>query len=194
MTEVPPVIFIKDNESYTPMRVKTCTYCGGKKPLTEFNKHRITLDGLDHQCRTCANARTATFRASPSGIYTSLKGRQTYARKHEGKKDRGYHLTIKPVTISREAFVKWYNAQTKECAYCDIPEERLGEIRDKYNNKNLRLSVDCKVNHIGYALGNLVLACSRCNSIKSDFFTHEDVIFIGQNFVKFKWTLGKVKK
>ena len=173
--------------------MKTCTLCKETKPFEEFTKHRQMKDGLSYWCKECNNKRTKAFRESPSGIYTSLKGRQTYARTHQGQKDRGYHLNPKPVTISREAFIVWYNTQEKKCVYCKIPKARLGKTGDKYNDKNLRLSVDCKDNDLGYAEGNLVLACSRCNSIKSDFFTHEEMLEIGRKYVAPKW-LGKVKK
>lgn len=171
-------------------RMKACTLCAREKPLSEFSKHRLSKDGLAHWCKECNRKRSKAFRASPSGIYTLLKGRQTYARTHIGKKDRGYHLTIKPLTISRGEFVVWYNFQSKFCAYCGISESFLGDTGDKYNDKNKRLSVDCMDNELGYSLGNLVLACSRCNSIKSDFFTHEEMLEIGRLHVSPKW-LGK---
>lgn len=173
------------------MITKTCTLCGETKPLEEFTKHRQMKDGYSYWCKTCNNARTKAFRESPSGIYTSLKGRQTYAKTHLGKKDRGYHLNPKPITVTREEFISWYNFQLKFCAYCGISEDLLGSTNDKYNDKNKRLSVDCMDNEIGYALGNMVLACSRCNSIKSDFFTHEEMLEIGRLHVAPKW-LGKV--
>jgi transposase-like protein len=172
---------------------KKCTKCGIIKPIEDFGNHRLTKDGRAYRCKQCAREYSRAHRKTASGIYSALKGRQTYARTHYGEKDRGYHLTIKPMDIPREVFVQWYDSQPKKCAYCDIPQDKLGGTQDKYNDKNLRLSVDCKINLMGYILGNLVLACSRCNAIKSDFFTHAEMIFIGQNFVKPKWTLGKVK-
>ena len=46
-----------------------------------------------------------------------------------------------------------------------------------------RFSIDRKKNGIGYSLDNIVLACSRCNSIKSDYFTEEEMLKIG-NFIE----------
>ena len=168
-------------------KMKTCTKCEVKKPLSAFGKHRLCKDGLNPECKECNKKRSREYSKTASGLFTLLKGRQTYARTHLGKKDRGYHLNPKPITISREEFITWYNSQSKFCTYCGISEDLLGTTNDKYNDKNMRLTIDCKDNEAGYAVGNLVLACSRCNSIKSDFFTHEEMLYIGQNFVRLKW-------
>jgi len=84
-------------------------------------------------------------------------------------------------------FIEWYVNQPKTCVYCGIKEADLMKIKDCYNNKNTRLSVDCKGNERGYILDNLVLACYRCNSIKSNILTFSEMMYIGQNFIKPKW-------
>jgi len=155
-------------------RVKTCTYCGEDKPLTEFNKHSITKDGLDHQCRTCANARTKAFRESPSGIYTSIKGRLKFYQK-------------KPFTISREEFVEWFVSQPQECVYCGLKKEELPLIEDRIINASTRLTIDCIDNEKGYAFGNLALSCMRCNYLKNDFLSSVEMLEIGPKHVRPKW-------
>ena len=159
-------------------RVKTCTHCGVEKPPSEFNKHQITSDGLDHQCRTCSGIRSKAFRQTPSGIYTSLKGRATYRRK---RKD--YH----EVTITRDEFVEWYNSQVKECAYCDIPEEHLELMKTDFDGRINRLEIDCVDNSAGYKVGNLVLSCHRCNFVKLNFFSFDEMREIAQKYFKPKW-------
>ena len=37
----------------TDEQTKVCTRCGRELPLSEFNKHKITKDGLNHQCKSC---------------------------------------------------------------------------------------------------------------------------------------------
>ena len=37
-----------------------------------------------------------------------------------------------------------------------------------------------KDNSIGYNISNIVLSCRRCNSVKSDYFTEEEMIRIGK--------------
>ena len=36
-------------------KTKVCTKCGRELPLSEFTKHKITKDGLDHCCKSCQN-------------------------------------------------------------------------------------------------------------------------------------------
>ena len=142
-------------------KAKACTRCGVEKPLSEFNKHSITKDGLDHQCRLCANERSKAFRSTPSGIYTSLKGNQTFLKR-------------KPITITRKEFITWHDEQTKQCVYCDILEEDIHLMSDYYRAES-RLTVDCMANDVGYVLGNIVLACGRCNFLKSNLLSYDEM-------------------
>jgi hypothetical protein len=137
--------------------MKTCTLCGETKPFSEFTKHRQMKDGLSYWCKTCNNARTKAFRESPSGIYTSILGRQKFRKTHP-KRWGNWN----PVNISREKFVEWYENEPKICAYCDLTPEELKRLNDSQNNKINRLTVDRKNNYRGYERGNLVLACLRC--------------------------------
>ena len=154
--------------------MKHCTKCGELKPLSAFSKHRLLKDGHAYQCRECNKKRSKIFRASPSGIYTTFKG-------------NALHFKKKPIKITREEFLKWYDKQTKKCAYCDIHESDLVKITDKVNNNCSRLTVDCMDNDGGYILGNIVLSCRRCNYIKQDFFSFEQMREIAQKYVKPRW-------
>lgn len=154
--------------------MKACTKCGETKPLTEFYSHKLTKDGLSVWCKECHRNNYQEYMKTASGVYTSIKGRLTYYK-------------TKPLIIDREDFIKWYNSEPKICVYCDIPEEKLKRLGDSYNNKAHRLTVDCVENDLGYISGNLVLACLRCNSIKSDFFSHEEMRALSQQFIKPKW-------
>jgi len=37
------------------IKIKTCTNCKKKKPLTQFNKDRQYFDGYNPKCRKCSN-------------------------------------------------------------------------------------------------------------------------------------------
>lgn len=161
-------------------RTKVCTHCGTEKPISAFTKHRLSKDGHAYQCRECGAKRSKAFRSSPSGIYTNFKGRQEFYKNHG-------HWRYKPIKLSREEFIEWYTKQEKTCVYCDINENELRLVKDTQNTKARRLTVDCIENDLGYTLDNILLACGRCNFIKNDFFTHEQMLWIGQNFVKPKW-------
>ena len=165
--------------------MKPCTGCGLEKSLAEFHKHSITKDGLCHICKDCSRERGRSFSMTPSGQYTSIKSRQKFYKKNQSYR-------YKPVLISREDFIKWYEAEPKFCVYCGLPEVQMSEVDDFYNSKGRMLSVDAKDNNLGYVVGNLALACHRCNGIKSDFFSYEEMLEIGGMFVRPKWYIEYV--
>jgi len=156
------------------MKTKVCTKCGRELPLSEFGKHRLTKDGLAYRCKECGRKHAREWNDTPSGVFSRARGRNNYYQN-------------KPFTITKEDFIQWYVSQPRECTYCGIKEHELTLVKDCYNNKNKRLSVDCKNNKLGYVKGNLVLACYRCNSIKSNILTFDEMMYIGQNFIKPKW-------
>ena len=151
--------------------MRRCTHCNELKPISEFGKHKTCKDGLNTQCKACNRARTKAYGKTPDGIYSRLNARANF-------------YPNRTISISRRDFVNWYNEQEKVCVYCGIKEEDLGKVSDGFNNKTSFLSIDCKENEKRYAPGNLVLACRRCNSTKSDILTFEEMMYVGQNFIK----------
>ena len=164
------------------MNTKKCTKCGRSLPLTEFGKHKLGINGLNYWCKKCQRENTKHWENTPRGIYAVIKRRLVYQRKHPKRRGKP-----KPLTISKEDFIEWYNKEIKICAYCSIPEEKLLAWNDSHNNKVQRLTIDCIDNNIGYTKDNLVLACLRCNGIKSDIFSHETMREIGQKYIRPIW-------
>jgi len=160
--------------------MKRCPRCGDSKPLTEFSKNKQAKDGLSSWCKSCANEVSKEWRSTTSGIYSIIKSREKF------------FVDRKPFDITREEFIKWYDSEPKTCAYCDIPEDMVGIFRDKYNiHARLRLTVDCKDDSIGYRLGNIVLACGLCNTMKMNVLTHDEMLDVGQRHIKPKWSSPK---
>lgn len=60
-------------------------------------------------------------------------------------------------------------------------------MHDYFGVTAIRLTVDCKDNNAGYFLDNIVLSCANCNRIKGNTLTFEEMMYVGQNFVKPKW-------
>ena len=161
-------------------RTKECTKCGETKPFSAFSKHRLSKDGHAYQCKECNAKRAKEWRKTPSAIYTNINGRQRFYQTHQNPRE-------KPVIISKDEFIDWYNKEPKFCAYCDVPEDRLLDFYDSYNKWSERLSVDAKDNSLGYMDGNIVLACRRCNSLKSDILTFDEMREFAQKYIKPKW-------
>lgn len=98
-------------------------------------------------------------------------------RRYRVIRNRKKHL----VNITEQAFVEWYNSQEMVCCYCGISEELLSRHHDK---KKQHLTVDRMDSGLGYFVGNICLACFRCNNSKSDFFTHDQWKIIAEQFIK----------
>jgi len=105
---------------------------------------------------------------SPAGIYSIIKSGLN------SKKNPRKYL----VKISKEDFVIWYNSQEKICLYCERTHDQ--SLTDRLNQKTRRLTIDRIDNSRGYEKGNLALACLRCNAIKNNYFTKDEMIKIGE--------------
>lgn len=122
------------------------------------------------------------FKASDRKFNLTAKGAY---KKLKQSKERG-HLVV----ITQTEFVEWYQSQPRKCFYCGLEENRLQTVKDAYNNKTYRLSIDRTDSSKGYEKGNLVLCCLRCNHIKGDFFTQSEMEEIGQKYIARKWEDG----
>lgn len=89
-------------------------------------------------------------------------------------------------SLTRDYFAQWWNIQEQKCVYCDIPIERMSVV-NKSKKLAKRLSIDRIDNDKGYVEGNLALCCLRCNFIKSNLLTFEEMREIGQKYLKPKW-------
>ena len=107
---------------------------------------------------------------NPIGIYSVIK--DGVMRNGCKRKDL--------LKISKEDFVRWYNQAEKICFYCKRTLDEIGKEGDRLNRKVNRLTIDRTDNLRGYELGNIVLCCMRCNAIKSDYFTKEEMLKIGK--------------
>lgn len=56
-----------------PQEMKTCSKCKQTKPLTEFQKDRSRLDGLQRYCRSCSNTASSESKANDPGRHRRYK-------------------------------------------------------------------------------------------------------------------------
>jgi alkylated DNA repair dioxygenase AlkB len=107
---------------------------------------------------------------SPVGIYSVIKDGLTRSGEHRKNL----------LKISKEDFIKWWNKQEQVCHYCKRTLTEIAKENDRLNRKCNRLTVDRLDNNKGYENGNLALSCMRCNGVKSDYFTEEEMLKIGK--------------
>jgi hypothetical protein len=92
------------------------------------------------------------------------------------------------VKITKEKFISWYDSQEKVCLYCGISENKIDAFPEFFvGTVNKRLSIDRINNTRGYEEGNLALSCRRCNSVKSDFFSGDEMKTIAEKYITPKW-------
>lgn len=154
--------------------MKTCTLCKVEKLRFLFSKHKLSKDGFAHWCKECNRKRGKLYRRTPAGIYSTLRGCTRFRNK-------------KPFNISRDDFIRWYESQPKICGYCDLPEEDLWALQNHYGSRVKRLTVDSMDNFRGYDEDNIILACARCNFIKSDLLSYEEMREFSQKYIKPNW-------
>lgn len=84
---------------------------------------------------------------------------------------------------SKKDFCRWYSAQPRFCCYCDRPIYRFLGRGIVSNN----ISIDRKDSKGPYSEENCVLCCMDCNRVKSNILTYDEMLEIGEKYIKPKW-------
>lgn len=141
-----------------------------RKKTKDMKKyHREWSKNNPEKCRE----KSRKFSRTPKGFYRYLA---------ENCKKRNISLEV-----DRPDFIEWYMRQDKKCFYCEIPESLIEILPRIGYRKHTRLSIDRKDNAQGYKLSNIVLACSVCNTIKSNILSAEEMKLIGKIILREKW-------
>ncbi len=160
--------------------MKKCSHCKQEKELNEFFR-------TGDYCKKCSWEATKKYRVKSDRWLNYVKRTWTqpnmiFARKKANAKKEGIKFTIK-----KREFIKWYKSQKLECIYCNIKPENFKQTEDTHLLTQIILGIDRTDNKKGYDIDNITLSCRRCNNIKNNFFSYEEMKFIGSKFVKPKW-------
>jgi len=123
--------------------------------------------------------------------------RRLYSVYRRVKNSKGEEMCCEEWRRNPDRFYTWYADRVKEqnglCEYCHLS----GDTTDNYGSKGFRksrrgfnLEVDRKYAKGLYSPDNCVLACYPCNNAKSDVFSYEEFLKIGEAIGKAK---GKLK-
>jgi len=165
------------------MDTKYCISCKQTKSITEFGKCRTWKDGLTVYCRDCTNRKgrqqkklhpeqnRETQRRYMRKIRKTPQGRWCRLRDRANRESKSFEITL-------EQFSLWFEQEHK-CHYC-------GQVLTTLNGSTTidSLNIDRKDNEKGYALDNIVLACRRCNSIKGNWLTYQQMLEIAQKYFR----------
>ena len=100
--------------------------------------------------------------------------------------------TTKEIKCDFEEFYNWFQTKEKDkkCLYCGITEPELEKLFNIESEKGLlltkrkrgkKLELDRKVPDAKYTdLNNIVYACYWCNNAKTDTFTEEEFLKVGE--------------
>tara|TARA_Y100000294_G_C8521285_1_gene323001 strand:- start:625 stop:1236 length:612 start_codon:yes stop_codon:yes gene_type:complete len=174
----------KTNAYYFSIGKRYCLKCKTIKSPSEFYKRKGNKQGLTSQCKICQKARQdldlKKFGSQPIKMYQKMKFGTLGLR---AKKGHSQHK----LQITKDEFIKWYNNQTKTCAYCELSIEEYIKIKkhlNRFMQKVSRFGIDRKDNSLPYREDNITLSCSNCNRLKGYWFDEEEFKEIANKYIK----------
>ncbi len=193
---------------------KKCALCGLIKDSSEFHNNSRNKDGLHSYCKSCnalkahnfnsttekgkRNVKAAQRKQYDSGYYKYGKGAIINMSQSAEKRGVNFDLT-------EDELKEWWEETPDVCHYCGSTIEdfiKLKEYIINYSNDNWfiyrfkkffnlnvhanisEMTIDRVDNSKGYEVTNIKKACWICNSLKSDFFTGDEMIYIGKLIIK----------
>ena len=165
---------------------KVCIHCKQEKPLEAFGNKKDTRDRKQTWCKGCNAERLRQSRYDNPVIVRqkAAKAARLYRQTPTGKfatiRANAYHRDTE-FCITIKDFKQWLQEIDGHCFYCGI----VFSTND--NSRNMDgFTIDRKDGHTGYKLDNIVQACRQCNTIKGTWFTYEEMIEIGNKYLRRK--------
>jgi len=164
--------------------MKICTKCKAEKELNDDNFPKRKLrDGSytwHSYCRQCR-------RKTRIGEYKRGKNDEEI-KKHRRGYQKVYGQTFKGKAIR---LLKAYRNADKKRGYTfDLPQQwfidNILKSKCYYCESVEQIGADRLDNSIGHIVYNVVPCCSVCNSVRSDIFTVDEMIVIGQTIKKLR--------
>lgn len=128
---------------------RPCIKCKNIKQSDEFRKRK---NGISAICTDCTKLYNIELSRTPEARYSNSKRKAI-------KRGLTWNLSLDDF----EVLIK------NNCCYCgrELNKDATGSTLDRKNNR------------LGYSLENVVPCCPRCNSVKMDYFTYEEMLQIG---------------
>ena len=150
-----------------------------KKRIDQNRKARHQRNMLDPEYRK-------KIRALRKKAEQKAKEKNPFIMIGENLKDSARNRNIEAPHKPLE-YRKWYEEKTKICYYCGNDNETikiyLKKIGEKVGNQQNRLHIERIDSSKGYLIDNLTLACSICNTHKSDIISDKDFKEIAKKYI-----------
>lgn len=139
--------------NYKPKPRKMEKFCVGCEQMKPRHEfYELPRGGLSKYCQSCHKLGMARY----------------HSIKYRGDKEGFPYL-------SHAEFRSWLDKQPRVCYYCGISLVDTGLEPNS-------LTIDRLVPHFGYEEDNMVVACWRCNKVKGEVFTEEEMKKIVKEF------------
>lgn len=188
---------------------KKCACCGIVKNISEFHKNSRNKDGLHSYCKSCNASKAKKFNKTEKGKENTKKAQQKQAESGYFRYGKGAIINMsksaslrgKEFNLTQESLAKWWKTHKDTCYYCNLNKDQYIHIRDyirEYTGDNWNIlrfkkffqqevhakisdmTIDRRDNSLGYDINNIVKSCWICNSLKSDFYTENEMKTIGK--------------
>ena len=138
--------------------IRRCTSCKKIKLIESFSLNKKT--GIYYKgCDLCRSKQKA-YLATDKGKVTRRVTRKIYASKQNDIR-RGYDISNNYIDV--QFIIDAQKEQGYACIYCDV----IMQLLCKPSSRDL-LTIERIDNSIGHTKSNCVLACYRCNILRSD--------------------------
>lgn len=175
------------------METKFCPRCQQNKAVGEFFRNKCRANGLQDYCKECSKNLIREWMKNNPSKAKQIRQRaektpnvREYRRRQRLKRPPGerYRQLIKrgtrrgiEIAFTKDEFIDWFPKGVLFCHYC---RRELGE----YKNGDLwGLTIDRLDNNKPYELGNIAIACRRCNSMKGSWLTEEQMLDAAQRYL-----------
>ena len=166
--------------------IKKCKYCNNK-----FNVENPQISNVQFCSDECRNNKRRLQRKEYNKRVRQRNPKKfkkyalNYNRKRNQTPEGVYAISFKRalkkgLDISpKDDFISWYTNKEKTCCYCGIRQEYLKMLNWGHGKRMFRLEIERLDNNKGYTIDNTDLACSVCNSVKTSFFSEDEMKVIG---------------
>jgi hypothetical protein len=150
---------------------KKCSHCKQEKETTEFWRSKCEKDGFQPHCKACILVWHKAWVAHNRKHVNELERIRRHSSDRAALSYRYWDMSQRrDVNFTRAELYQWYTEQNKECHYCKNPFSKIDG----------QTTIDRKDNSKPYTLENICLCCRRCNMVKSDALTEEQMMQVAK--------------